>query len=134
MILGVGVDLADHPRVARVYARYPEAYLARVLTPGERARCLERSDPVPCLASRFAAKEAVAKALGVGIARLGLRNVEVASHPSGAPYLTLLGRPGAWAAAQPGLRLHLSLSDVPGLSVALVVVEADVPIPLPPTW
>jgi holo-[acyl-carrier protein] synthase len=134
MIIGIGVDLTDHARFEGTLARSGQAFLDRVFTPVEQARCQARRHPHRCFASRFAAKEAVSKALRLGIARMGLLNAEVDNHPDGAPFLRLHGPLATWAAAQPGLRVHLSLSDDPTHSIAMVVVEADKAPPLPPEW
>ncbi len=125
MILGIGTDLVDIERMRAILDRRGEAFARRVFTLGERTRCAARHDPLPCLANRFAAKEALAKALGLGIARMGLRNAEVVNAAGGAPGFRLAGRLARWAARQPGLRLHLSLSDTTAQALAMVVVEAE---------
>lgn len=131
MILGIGTDLVEVARIRAILDRQGEAFSRRVYTGGERARCAKRADPAPCLANRFAAKEALAKALGLGIARMGLHNAEVVNAAGGAPGLRLHGPLQDWAAAQPGLRLHLSLSDTADHALAMVVVEADPGATLP---
>ena len=130
-VLGIGVDLADYARIAAAVERSGQRFLDRVYTAGEQAYCRRRRDPTPCLCSRFAAKEALAKALRLGIGPMGLTDAEVCNHDNGAPYFVLHGPLGEWAAAQPGLTIHLSLSDSTGHAVATVVVEADADVVLP---
>ena len=66
-IAGLGMDLADMERVRQALRKNGEAFALRICTPDEWAYCRKHADPVPHLAARFAAKEAVAKALGTGI-------------------------------------------------------------------
>jgi holo-[acyl-carrier protein] synthase len=86
------VDLAEIPRIAALLERWGDRFLERIYTPAEIARCKGR---VPELAVRFAAKEAISKALGVGIwGRSGIRwrDAEVLSDPLGKPEVHLYGR------------------------------------------
>ncbi|HEU0103328.1 MAG TPA: holo-ACP synthase [Mycobacteriales bacterium] len=115
-IVGVGVDVVDVARLERVLARTPRL-ADRLFTAGERERSVES------LAARFAAKEAVAKALG---APGGLRwlDAEVLTGERGRPVLALHGGVAAEAEAQ-GIRTwHLSLSHDGGLATAVVVAES----------
>ena len=117
MIVGVGIDVVQVDRIERALARTP-TLAGRLFTPGEQASTRGES-----LAARFAAKEAVAKALG---APGGLRwtDAEVVSEPHGRPRLVLHGGAAAAAAAQ-GIRTwHLSLSHDGGIATALVVAES----------
>jgi holo-[acyl-carrier protein] synthase len=116
VIVGIGVDLVDIARLDRALRRTP-ALAARLFTEGERAA------PAPSLAACFAAKEAVAKALG---APAGLRwpDVEVGHDQAGRPVLTVRGTV-ADAARRMGVRQwHVSLTHDGGVSVAFVVAEA----------
>ena len=130
-ILGVGVDLADVARIAAIVERNDQRFLDRVYTAREQAWCRRRRDPAPCLTSRFAAKEALSKALQLGIGPMGLTDAEVCNRENGAPYFALHGALAAWANAQQGLKIHLSLSDSIGQAMAMVVVEADASVTLP---
>ncbi|MFR4416060.1 MAG: holo-ACP synthase, partial [Akkermansia sp.] len=76
-IAGLGMDLADLERVRQALQKNGEAFALRICTPDEWAYCRKHADPVPRLAARFAAKEAVAKALGTGIgAKCAFTDVE----------------------------------------------------------
>ncbi|MCU1671918.1 MAG: ACPS-type phosphopantetheinyl transferase [Frankiales bacterium] len=116
MIVGVGVDVVDIARLDRVLSRTPRL-AHRLFTDGERSR------PVGSLAARFAAKEAVAKALGAP-GGLRWRDAEVVQEDSGRPVLRLTGRVAEEAAAQGIRSWHLSLSHDGGIATAVVVAES----------
>ena len=89
--VGLGLDLVDIERFATALARHPRMR-ERLFTPAERDYAGSFADPAPSLAARFAAKEAVMKALGVGLGAFAFPEVEVERYPSGEPYLKLHGR------------------------------------------
>ncbi len=93
----------------------------RLFSESERVDAGRRRDPTPSLAARFAAKEAVMKALGVGLGRFALRDIEVMRSPSGAPSLRLHGAAAAEAAEQGVAGWRLSLSHTPRLAQAVAV-------------
>lgn len=121
-MIGLGTDVVDLARFRTVLARTP-AIESRLFTAGERAVAAGRRDPVPALAARFAAKEAVMKALGVGLGAFDWHDVEVRREPSGRPSLHLRGRAAALAAQAgvDGWHVSLSHSDL----VATAVAAAD---------
>lgn len=96
MSLALGVDLVSVPRIQRALARFPERFLSRHFTQGERADCA--GDPRR-LAARWAAKEAASKALGTGIGPIGWHELEVRCDEAGAPALRLHGAAAARAEA-----------------------------------
>ncbi len=116
MIIGVGVDVVDVSRLARALERTPRL-ADRLFTPGERDR------PVASLAARFAAKEAVAKALGAP-GGLKWRDAEVVTEEGGRPVLHVHGGVAEEAASQGITRWHLSLSHDGGVATAVVVAES----------
>ena len=119
--IGLGVDIVECDRIRRLVERADDAFLRRVFTEEERAYCARMADPVPHYAARFAAKEAVAKALGTGIgASAALAEIEVVRAANGAPGIRLHGTADATAAR---LGLHgfrLSLSHTRDLAIAVV--------------
>ena len=117
MIVGVGIDVVDVERLAAALERTPTR-AARLFTEKE-----QESGEVASLAARFAAKEAVAKALG---APGGLRwlDAEVVRLESGRPVLAVTGTVAAAAASQGIRSWHLSLSHDGGLATAMVVAES----------
>ncbi len=124
-MLTIGVDLIEIARVERVLTRYRDRFLERVFTPAETLYCRAR---LPELAARFAAKEAVSKALGVGVqmmARDGInwRDVEVIGDRRGKPLIRLYGR-AAERASELGLtEWAISLSHTSEHAIAFVVAQ-----------
>ena len=123
-VRGVGVDAVDVERFRRVLTRRP-ALAERLFTEAERAYAGRVADPGPRLAARFAAKEAVLKALGVGIGAAAFRDVEVVRAPSGRPALVLAGAAAELAAVQGVTRWHVSLTHTELVAVASVVAEGE---------
>ena len=114
----VGTDIIEIERVQRTIARFQERFLRRVYTPAEVAFCRSR---VPELAVRFAAKEAVMKALGTGRRGISWRDIEVLPNGRGQPLVTLNGRAGR-RARELGLNgLAISLSHSRRYAIATVV-------------
>jgi len=120
--LAVGADLTSISRIGRLVSLYGERFTARVYTAGELAACGGRTE---CLAARWAAKEAVAKALGTGICPTArFTKIEVLRGERGRPILRLHGAT-AEAAAACGLRdWAISLSHEGDLALAFVVATA----------
>lgn len=125
MIRGLGLDLARVARVEAAWGRFGQRFLGRCFTAGEIAACLGRPRPAQALALRFAAKEAFAKATGLGMAGLSWTDIEVISDARGKPGLALHGRARAWTAAQGVTSWHLSLSDDGDYAAAVVVLEGE---------
>ncbi|MHB8437766.1 MAG: holo-ACP synthase [Acidimicrobiales bacterium] len=121
-VRGIGIDAVDVERFRRVLRRRP-AVAQRVFTEAERADTAARTDPVPGLAARFAAKEATLKALQTGIGGVPLRDVEVARDESGAPRLVLAGRAAELAASREIGVWHVSLTHTDTVAMAAVVAE-----------
>lgn len=121
-VVGLGSDLLEIPRLRAVIDRRPEV-LTRCFTEAERADLAPRRDAVPGYAVRFAAKEAVMKALGVGIGAVAWHEVEVRATGSGAPEVVLHGRAAARATTcgVSGWRLSLSHTGQSALAVALAL-------------
>ena len=115
MIVGIGIDVCDLDRFAATLRRRP-GLVHRLFTPGEAQR------PVASLAARFAAKEALAKALG-GPRGLSWQHAEVVTDHAGRPAFLLSGTVSARAAALGVASVHLSLSHDAGVASAVVVCE-----------
>lgn len=116
--LAVGADLIEVARIAEVIARHGERFLARVFTADERAVCGGRAES---LAARWAAKEAVAKALGTGIGDVCWHDIEVLQDEKRRPTLRLTGR-AASLADESGLHTWaISLAHDGGMALAFVV-------------
>ncbi|MFM7180831.1 MAG: holo-ACP synthase [Verrucomicrobiales bacterium] len=119
--IGLGVDIVECERIRRIVERGDKAFLNRVFTENERAYCARMAYPAPHYAARFAAKEAVAKALGTGIgASAALAEIEVVRAPNGAPGIQLHGTAAATAARLGLAGFRISLSHTKDLAIAIV--------------
>jgi holo-[acyl-carrier protein] synthase len=117
----VGVDLIEIARIRSALERYP-GFRERCFTEAERAYCDSRKNPAQSYAGRFAGKEAVGKALGLGVARaFAWREIEIVGRPK--PAVTLHGRVKAWAESVSAGAIDLSMSHSRELAAAVAVVE-----------
>src|SRR3989440_12532383 len=111
----VGVDLIEIARVRRALERYP-SFRERCFTAAERAYCESRPNPPQHYAARFAGKEAVGKALGIGV-RFTWREIEIAGRPK--PGVTVSGRTRAWAGRLRAGAIGLAVTHWQGLRAAV---------------
>lgn len=129
MIIGIGNDLCDIRRVEKTLARFGERFLEKVFTAEERRKAFSRAHPARTLAKRFAAKEALSKALGTGFRDgVHMKDIGVINAPTGRPTLALtrgalkrlesLVPPGYTA------RIDLTLTDEYPLAQAIVIISA----------
>jgi holo-[acyl-carrier protein] synthase len=129
MIIGLGSDLCDARRIAKVLERHGDRFLDRVFTAAERAKAESRANKAETYAKRFAAKEACSKALGTGL-RAGVfwRDMGVVNLPGGRPTMKLTG--GALARLKSILpagheaRIDVSLTDEGSTAQAIVIITA----------
>lgn len=121
-MIGIGVDAVDIERFRRSLARTP-TMRERLFTAAELAYVAPQSDPVPSLAARFAAREAVMKALGLGLGAFGFHEVSVGRGDSGAPFLVIDGRARELADDAGVRRWHLSLTHSDLVAIAYAVAE-----------
>ena len=122
-MIAVGTDILRVARIEEVVGRLGERFVQRILTPAERQEYESSPQPQRLLAKRFAAKEAVAKALGTGIGRgVSWQDITIGHDSHGAPTVSLSG--GALRVAQQrgGARLELSLADELEYVVAFAVL------------
>ncbi len=139
-IVGVGVDAVDVARFRQLLDRRPR-FAARCFTESEQSDAGGSGDAAQSLAARFAAKEAVMKALGTGIGAFALTDVEVCRSPGvpgrsstrNVPYLVLHGVAAELAGAQGAGRFHLSLTHTDQVAIAFVVAEQSPPMPCAPS-
>ena len=129
MIIGFGNDLCDIRRIEEALARHGERFTRRLFTDVERARSDRKASRAASYAKRFAAKEACAKALGVGINHgVSWRDMGVVNLPTGQPTLELTGGAAARLATitPAGTRavVHLTITDEFPFAQALVLIEA----------
>lgn len=130
MIIGLGSDIVDVRRIAKVIERHGDRFLDRIFTSAERTKAENRANAAETYAKRFAAKEACAKALGTGF-RCGVfwRDLGVINLPGGRPTMKLTGgalaRLRAITPAGCEARIDVSLTDEGPTAQAIVVISAD---------
>jgi len=124
MIVGIGVDIVKVSRIQKVLERHQQRFVERILHPNELSVYQEHSQPLAYFAKRYAAKEALAKALGTGIAKgVNFDEIETRLDELGKPQLQLHGTT-LLKAQQLGVKqLFISLSDEQDYAVANVVLE-----------
>ena len=129
MILGIGTDIVDSRRIGSAMDQFPTKFINRIFTEAERHAAAALPQPQTYFAKRFAAKEAVYKALsGSGVRGLGWQEVETLNQQSGAPVLRLTGqcKTTLEAMTPDGYKAHvtISLSDEPPYALAFVIIYA----------
>ncbi|MDF2464081.1 MAG: holo-ACP synthase [Ramlibacter sp.] len=128
MIQGIGTDICDVRRIRASFERHGERFARKVLSDGELAVWKSRSARWPerglrYLATRFSAKEAFSKAIGLGMRMpMTWRLCEIANLPSGKPFIVLHGGLKDWFEAQ-GLVAHVTVTDESDYAASFVVVE-----------
>ena len=128
MIVGLGVDLIEIDRVKRAYLRHGQRFIDRLFTKGEALYCLQKKDPFPSLAGRFAAKEAVIKAFGHGFGgRWKWIQIEVVRQPGGKPQLKLAGIMEELRSSRQIDRMHLTIAHSKRDATATVIFETSRP-------
>ena len=126
MVSGVGTDIVEVSRVEHLVRRYGERFLDKVFTVEEIAYCRSRARPGEHFAGRFAAKEAVLKALGKGLfTGLALTDIAVNRDPSGAPVVRLAGGADRLARSLGIGRILISISHTGALALAVAIAETD---------
>jgi holo-[acyl-carrier protein] synthase len=124
MIIGTGVDVVEIPRIRRITEKPADRFIHRVFTPSEQQYCRAHRDPAPHFAARFAAKEALFKALGTGWAQgVAWQNAEVLREGQEAPILVLHGEALRFSEAMGTKKIHLSLSHADSYAIAMVILE-----------
>lgn len=121
-IFGIGVDVVENHRIQQSIERLGDAFLNKVFTPREREYCDRMTFSHRHYAARFAAKEAIAKALGVGIGEnLGWRDMEILRKPNGQPYVTVSGKGKQFMDSRSISRIMISLSHADHYAAANAV-------------
>jgi holo-[acyl-carrier protein] synthase len=130
MVFGIGTDICDIRRIEATFGRQGERFVRRVLGDAELAVWRQRSARWPqrglrYLATRFSAKEAFSKAVGLGIrSPMTWQRCEILNHVSGQPYVQLHGELRDWFESR-GLRAHVTVTDETDYAASFVVVEKD---------
>ncbi len=125
-VFGIGMDIVEVSRVADAIAKHGDAFLDKIFTASERAYCDRQKSPEIHYAARFAAKEAVSKALGTGIGKdAGLHDLEVVKEESGAPRVHLTGAAKEFAVAHQISDIQISLSHTKAYAAANAIAIAE---------
>jgi holo-[acyl-carrier protein] synthase len=126
VIIGIGTDLVEIPRIEQALARHGERFARKILVPHELERFSAHRKPAAYLAKRFAAKEAFSKAMGTGIRfPVNWQNVSVANLPSGKPCLRFSVALADLLATRRIFEVHVSLTDERAVAAAFVILEGD---------
>ena len=124
MIYGIGIDLVSIKKMKKVIDRWGMTFINRVFTDNEIDFCLSRPKSPQAFASRFAAKEAFSKAIGLGMRKgISWRDIETFQQTSGKPDLKISGKSLSFCRQEKIIRWHITLSDEDGFSIAVVVLE-----------
>ncbi len=128
--MGIGSDLVDMRRIEKTVERYGNRFINRVFTETEQAQAMRRVNPIPTYAKRFAAKEALVKALGTGFRKgIFFKDIGVVNHPSGQPALVLTGgaleRLNSLTPKDNKAVLHLTITDEAPYAQAFVIIVAE---------
>jgi holo-[acyl-carrier protein] synthase len=123
MIFGIGIDIIEVARIRKAYRRLGKKFLDGVYTEWEQEFSLKRADPAERLAARWAAKEAVAKALGTGFAR-GVKpvDIEIIDNERSRPTVRVTGKAAGFMG---NMKVHLSISHLKDVATAMAVIEGN---------
>jgi holo-[acyl-carrier protein] synthase len=123
MTIAIGTDIVEIKRIADALERQGDKFVQRILTESEIAEFHERGNSVAFLAKRFAAKEAIAKALGTGIGRgISFQHMIVSNNADGAPQVELQENASDRLKKLDGTKVLLSLSDEKNYALAYVAI------------
>ncbi|MEN6376000.1 MAG: holo-ACP synthase [Smithella sp.] len=124
MICGIGIDLVENDRMARIIAKWGSKFLQRVFSEGEIEYCEKHVQAEINYGARFAAKESFLKALGMGLGMgIKLKDIEVMHDMQGKPELVLSGGAKAQIEQRSIGKIHLSLTHTRNYATAIVLLE-----------
>jgi len=125
MIVGIGIDIAEVPRIRQSIERFGKRFVERIFTDGEQRYCDSKANRMERYAARFAAKEAAMKALGTGWNHgVRWRDCEVVRMPGGRPSIAFHGRAAEFAAKLGVKNAALSISHTQEQAIAQVILES----------
>ncbi|MCK9314915.1 MAG: holo-ACP synthase [Verrucomicrobia bacterium] len=127
MVVGVGTDIVEVKRIGRLVEKFGDVFLTKILCPDEIRCCNSSANRIQKIAARFAAKEALAKALGTGIfGVVNFQNVEISSAENGAPFFILHDEAAKIQRERQITHIHVSLSHTESHAISFVVLESSV--------
>jgi len=125
-LIGIGIDVVEVSRIKSSLDEFGEKFLTRIFTEAERDYCQDQKMPELHLAARFAAKEAIAKALGTGIGKeVGWLDMEIKRRTSGEPEVKLIGAAAAFAASRGVKQVMVSLTHAKRYAAANAVIMGE---------
>ncbi|MEC4675913.1 MAG: holo-ACP synthase [Nitrospirota bacterium] len=124
MIYGIGIDIIKIDRLKTVAEKWGEKFLKKVFTKNEIAYCYAKKEPYLSLSVRFAAKEAMIKAIGSGVP-VAFKDIEIMNYDSGRPFIKVSGMLEAFFEKKSIRCAHLSLSHEKEYGVACVILEGS---------
>ncbi|MEA1940342.1 MAG: holo-ACP synthase [Candidatus Caldatribacteriota bacterium] len=123
MIIGCGIDLVGIKRIEKIINKWGDNFVDRIFTPLERQYCKEKKNGFQSYAGRFAAKEAMLKALGLGLSRVGWKEIEVINNRSGQPIMKLSGKLKGIASEKGVDNIFVTISHTKEFAIAQVILE-----------
>jgi len=128
MLIGHGVDLVQIPRIGAIYEKYQSQFVNRILTLDEKSKYnrLNKKQKITYLATRFAGKEAFAKALGVGIGQIAFKDIGIVNRANGKPEIHLSHNVSSIIQSllnRQDMRFHISLTNTDENAMASVIIE-----------
>lgn len=122
MIYGIGIDIVKIERMKKAHEKWGRRFFEKILTENELSYCFKKKVPYPSVAVRFAAKEALIKAIGSEIP-VNMKDIEVANNEKGKPFIKMNGGLGSFCREKKIKHCHLSLSHEKEYGIAYVVLE-----------
>jgi len=125
-IIGHGIDLVENERIESVWKGHPDQFLGRILTATERQYCETKKNPVPHIAGRFAAKEAILKMIGTGWrGQISWSDIEISNDSAGQPHVVLSGHTREVADRLGIRRVLLSITHTQNYAAASAIGVSD---------
>jgi len=125
MIIGTGVDIVKNKRIERLINKYGEHFLKKVYTEIEIEYCQAKKNSSSSFAARFAAKEAVLKALGTGMRNNSWQEIEIANNKLGKPEVLLFNKTAKKAEELKVTSIFISISHEKDYSIAQIIMEGE---------
>ena len=130
MIVGIGTDIVELKRIARLVEKYGDTFLRKILSADEIQSCNLSENMIQRIGARFAAKEALGKAFGTGIfGEINFQNVQLATNEMGAPFFILHDEAAKIQKARKISHIHVSLSHTDSYAISFVVLESSAIMP-----
>ena len=125
-VVGVGIDQIEVSRIRDSLEKHGDHFLKKIFSAIEQDYCKDKADPAPCLAARFAAKEAAAKAMGTGFGpEFGWLDCEISNGEAGEPVLSFSEKGQSLLKSKGGSRALISLTHLEAVASAIVILISE---------